>query len=132
MGWAFALTIGASLANLLFHALHAPALPWSILPILFYSVGMALAFPTVTLLALDLFPLRRGLAASCQTFLQTGGAAVVAAFAWMVWQSMRSLAVTQVTGVAAAGIFFALYRLALRHKVPAPVVSAAALETAVP
>jgi DHA1 family bicyclomycin/chloramphenicol resistance-like MFS transporter len=35
---------------------------------MFYAAGMALAMPSLTLLALELFPLNRGLAASLQGF----------------------------------------------------------------
>jgi DHA1 family bicyclomycin/chloramphenicol resistance-like MFS transporter len=43
-----------------------PALPWTVLPVMIYTVGMALAMPSISLLVLDLFPENRGLAASLQ------------------------------------------------------------------
>ena len=101
-GWAFAAMGGAAIANLAFHSLHAPVLPWSLVPVFFYSFGMALAFPTLTLRALDLFPEQRGLAASCQGFIQTGGAALVAIIAPLVWGSALSLAKTQMTVLVVA------------------------------
>lgn len=54
--------------NLAFSAAAEPTLPWSVLPIMIYTVGMALAMPSITILGLDLFPHNRGLAASLQGF----------------------------------------------------------------
>jgi DHA1 family bicyclomycin/chloramphenicol resistance-like MFS transporter len=82
--------------NLVFHLVHAPGLPWSVAPLAVYVLGMSLSFPTLTLLALDLFPVQRGLAASCQAFIQTTGAALNAVVAPLVWASVRSLAIAQV------------------------------------
>jgi DHA1 family bicyclomycin/chloramphenicol resistance-like MFS transporter len=62
----------AALANVSFHAWHHAQLPWSVAPIFFYSIGMALAMPSLVLFGLDLFPAQKGLAASCQAFLMTG------------------------------------------------------------
>lgn len=99
---AFGLMGGAAVVQLVFHALHAPALPWSVAPLIVYVLGMSLSFPTLTLLALDLFPVQRGLAASCQAFLQTMGAALVALLAPWVWGSVRLLATTQAVVLAVA------------------------------
>lgn len=52
--------------NVGYHALFPPALPWTVLAVMFYTIGMSLAMPSLTLLALDLFPHNRGLAASLQ------------------------------------------------------------------
>jgi DHA1 family bicyclomycin/chloramphenicol resistance-like MFS transporter len=83
----------AALANLLLNQLYPPSLPWSILPIPLYTTGMALAMPTLTLLALDIFPSRRGMAASCQTFVQSAGNALAAGLlAPLLWDSTRHLA----------------------------------------
>ena len=79
MGLAAALNIGLNLAL-------PPALPWSIVPIFGFTLGMSLAMPSLTLQALDLFPERRGLAASCQGFLQaifnTVAAGLIAPALW--------------------------------------------------
>jgi MFS transporter, DHA1 family, multidrug resistance protein len=63
--------VGAGGLNLAYHAWFPPALPWSVLPLLFYAFGMSLVAPMVTLLVMDLFPRLRGLVASCQSFTQT-------------------------------------------------------------
>jgi DHA1 family bicyclomycin/chloramphenicol resistance-like MFS transporter len=51
--------------------------PWSVLPLFFYTFGMSIAAPGATLLVLDLFPHIRGTVASCQSFTQTMLAALV-------------------------------------------------------
>ena len=54
--------------NLAYSAVFPPALPWSVLPVMIYAAGMSLAMPSITLLALELFPLNRGLTSSLQGF----------------------------------------------------------------
>jgi DHA1 family bicyclomycin/chloramphenicol resistance-like MFS transporter len=73
----FIFLIGASMANVLYHAFFPPAVPWSVLPLFFYTFGMSIAAPGATLLVLDLFPHIRGTVASCQSFTQTMLAALV-------------------------------------------------------
>jgi DHA1 family bicyclomycin/chloramphenicol resistance-like MFS transporter len=65
------LLIGASAANVLYHWYFPPAIPWSVLPLFFYTLGMSLVAPVLTLLVMDLFPNIRGTVASCQSFTQT-------------------------------------------------------------
>ena len=65
---AFGFIFAAAALNLGYSALAEPALPWSVAPILVYTVGMALAMPSLTLAALDLFPQNRGLTASLLGF----------------------------------------------------------------
>jgi DHA1 family bicyclomycin/chloramphenicol resistance-like MFS transporter len=74
----FCLLIGAAVFNTVYHALFAPALPWSVAPLFFYTFGMSMVAPGATLLVLDLFPNIRGTVAACQSFLQTMLAALVA------------------------------------------------------
>lgn len=74
----FVFLIGAASANLIYHLLQSPALPWSVLPLFFYTLGMSLSAPALTLLTLDLFPETRGIAASCQSFVQTMLSALIA------------------------------------------------------
>jgi DHA1 family bicyclomycin/chloramphenicol resistance-like MFS transporter len=70
--------IGATVANLLYHAFFPPALPWSVLPLLFYGLGFSIVAPVIMLLVMDLFPNMRGLVSSCQSFTQTMLGALVA------------------------------------------------------
>lgn len=64
----YLIMFGAALANIVHSALAEPAVPWSVLPVMCYTAGMALAMPSIMLLALDLFPRNRGLASSLLGF----------------------------------------------------------------
>ncbi|MEJ2291190.1 MAG: hypothetical protein P8Y05_05670 [Deinococcales bacterium] len=57
--------------NVALNLCQVPAVPWLVLPLPVYTFGLALQAPAVTLFALDLYPARRGLAASVQGFVQT-------------------------------------------------------------
>lgn len=104
----------AALSNLALNLAVAPSLPWAVLPLFFYTFGMSLAMPCLTLFALDPFAAQRGLAASCQTFLQSGFNSIAAGIiAPLLWGSTLSLAwgmggVMLLGGIAALG----RYRLA--------------------
>jgi DHA1 family bicyclomycin/chloramphenicol resistance-like MFS transporter len=62
---------GAAIWNLAYSAWGTPGVPWSVLPVMTYTIGMSLAMPSITLLALELFPKNRGLTASLQGFEQS-------------------------------------------------------------
>lgn len=88
MGVAACVNLGLALAGI-------TALPWPVLPFFLYTIGMSLSMPCLTLYALDPFPMQRGLAASCQTFLQAGFNGLVAALvAPAVWHTPTTLALT--------------------------------------
>ncbi|MGB7479032.1 MAG: multidrug effflux MFS transporter [Burkholderiaceae bacterium] len=74
----FVFLIGAGIFNAGYHAFFPAALPWSVAPLFFYTFGMSIVAPGVTLLVLDLFPEIRGIVASCQSFTMTMLAALVA------------------------------------------------------
>jgi DHA1 family bicyclomycin/chloramphenicol resistance-like MFS transporter len=57
--------------NLLYNLLFPLGLPWAVLLIGLYTVGMSIAMPSISLLILDLFPRTRGMAASLQAFLSS-------------------------------------------------------------
>ena len=108
----YAVMATASVLNLFYCALFTPALPWTVLPVMAYTVGMAIAMPGLTLLALDLYPTLRGMTASLQGFMHSLiaglSAGVVSPFVaghaltlalsmsaflllgWMAWQLYRS------------------------------------------
>jgi DHA1 family bicyclomycin/chloramphenicol resistance-like MFS transporter len=99
----------AALANVVLNLWLPPALPWSVLPIFVYTFGMSLAMPCLTLLALEPFPRQRGLAASCQMFLQSGINGLVAGvLAPALWDSTLTMAlgmgVLMLLGAASAFI----------------------------
>jgi len=66
---AYTFMIVAALGNLVYALLLPPALPWAVIPIMIYGIGFAMAMPSVTLITIDLFPTRRGMAASLQGFV---------------------------------------------------------------
>jgi DHA1 family bicyclomycin/chloramphenicol resistance-like MFS transporter len=87
-----------------------PGLPWSVLPLFVYTTGMALAMSALTILALDPFANERGLAASCQTFLQSGTNGLVAGLVVpLLWSSTQTLAFGMagfaLVGAAATGLY---------------------------
>ncbi|WP_323001996.1 multidrug effflux MFS transporter [Denitromonas sp.] len=106
----------AAVGNLAVSQWLAPGLPQSVMPLACYTLGMSLTMPALTLMALDLFPLRRGLAASCQSFMQMALNALTAAVtAPLLWGSVQTLSLGMVMylvlGALAASA--ALYRSAV-------------------
>lgn len=53
--------------------------PWAVVPVILYVYGLALTIPGLTILALDMFPEKRGMAASIQGVLQSLFFTVIAA-----------------------------------------------------
>ena len=108
----YAVMGAAAVGAVLFHALHPPALPWTVLLMLAYAAGMSLAMPSITLLALDLFPRQRGTAASVQGFTQAMSNTLLAGVVSpLVAGSQLGLAITA-AGCLLLG--FACWSLSLR------------------
>jgi DHA1 family bicyclomycin/chloramphenicol resistance-like MFS transporter len=108
----------AAVFNIGYSTFFPPALPWTVLPVMIYTVGMALVMPSVSLIALDLFPKLRGMTSSLQGFAHSlfsgltaglvspllshsaltlacgmGGMALLGGLAWMLY--LRVVAVTR-------------------------------------
>lgn len=110
----FSLLLGAGAFNVGYHAFFPPALPWSVLPMFFYTFGMSLVAPGITLLVLDLFPAIRGISAACQSFVQTMlGALVAGVLAPWLSQLPLSLAAGQLACVL---LGFGMWRGALAQQ----------------
>ncbi|MFU2488999.1 multidrug effflux MFS transporter [Thauera sp. WH-1] len=93
VGAGFAVMLVGVALNLAVAAGLPAGVPQSILPIAVFSCGMALATPSMSLLALELFPARRGMASSCQSFVQIGLNTLSAGVAApLLWASPLSLA----------------------------------------
>jgi len=91
----FAITALASLANVVGNLIWAAALPWAFVPLTAYAFGWALLVPVVTLMLLDLYPARRGLASSLQASIgSTANALVAGVLVPWVMHDTRALAVT--------------------------------------
>lgn len=104
----YVLLVGAGVVNVVYHALFPPAIPWSVIPLFFYTFGMSLTAPGITLLILDLFPNIRGIVASCQSFTQTMLAAGVSGL-------IAPLLSHSVLWLASGQLAFALIGMALWH-----------------
>ncbi len=107
IGIGFCFLIAAAAANVGYHLLFPPALPWSVLPMFFYTFGMSIVAPGATLLTLDLFPHIRGTVASCQSFAVTlAGALVAGVIAPFLSHSVLWLALGQLGfGLAALALW---------------------------
>jgi DHA1 family bicyclomycin/chloramphenicol resistance-like MFS transporter len=77
----FALMSVSLLWNVTYNAVYVAAVPWAVLPLFVYTLGLALVMPAVQNEALGLFPDNRGLAASLQSFIQMMMFALVSGFA---------------------------------------------------
>lgn len=113
-GLGYALCVLAGVANVAYTLIAtAPTLPWAVLPMALNAFGIALVFPIITLMILDMYPRQRGAASSMQAFVGLAfnavlaglvsplvshwGAMVLAAaslllsvFAWTVWRLYRA------------------------------------------
>jgi len=111
IGIGYAVMFVAAICNVVLNMAVPPTLPWTLAPIIFYVLGMSTAAPSLTLLALDLFPSQRGLASSCQGFLSLGASSIMSAFIAIFWGSTLSLAWTMLTILAGGAIMILLYRV---------------------
>ena len=66
---AYLFMLTASLANVAYCGFFTPSIPWAVVPIMVYALGTAMAMPSISIMTLDLFPTRRGMAASLQGFV---------------------------------------------------------------
>lgn len=74
----FVIMLAVSLVNVAANALFAAHAAWALVPIAVFAFGWALMVPVVTLMVLDLFPERRGLASSLQAVVGSVANGVVA------------------------------------------------------
>lgn len=101
----YLLMVSAAVINLGLNLALPPALPWSVMPIFVYTLGMSLAMPCLTILALDPFPEQRGLAASCQTFFQSSCNSFAAAILVpLLWGSPLTLSLGMITLMSLGGL----------------------------
>lgn len=83
----------AAVANTAYAFAAPPSIPWAVIPLMVYGIGFAMAMPSISLITLDLFPTRRGMAASLQGFV-SGMVNVLTAgvVSPLLWHSPRGLA----------------------------------------
>jgi DHA1 family bicyclomycin/chloramphenicol resistance-like MFS transporter len=90
----FAIMLSVSSLNVVANVLFPAQVGWALIPIGIYAFGWAMMVPVVTLMVLDLFPARRGMASSLQAFVGSAANGVVAgAIAPLVMHSTVHLAV---------------------------------------
>ncbi|MDG6777733.1 MFS transporter [Thiomicrorhabdus sp. zzn3] len=90
-----------------------PRVWWVVGPLVFYAIGFALANPALSIVALDCLPSKRGLAASVQSLMQMGTAALVASFVVpLVHHSLWLMACSQALMLLIAGALW----LSVRHQ----------------
>jgi len=106
----------AAAANLAYSVLAEPAVPWAVVPIMVYGIGFAMAMPSISLITLDLFPTRRGMAASLQGFVSGMVNTVVAGVISPVLSDDTRLLALGMAAMVAAG--FASWRLYVRSARP--------------
>lgn len=101
--------------NLAANALFTAHVSWALLPIAVFAFGWALMVPVVTLLVLDLYPERRGLASSLQAFVgSTANGVVAGVIAPLVMHSTLLLACAS-AGMTCVGLVAWVY---LHHRWP--------------
>lgn len=107
MAFAYALMGAAALANLGYSLTSAVQWPWAVLPVGLTALGVAIAFPLLSLALMERFPQCRGSASSLQMALSLGvNAAVAGVLAPLVQTADHHLALA---AAALTGIGFLLH-----------------------
>ena len=83
----------AVVANLAASWLVPGRLPWAVLPIGLYTMGLAVAMSSLQVMISDLSPERRGMVSSCQGFVQSSANSLAAGLLVpLIWGSQLGLA----------------------------------------
>ena len=106
-------------SNVLYHLLtNMPVVPWAVLPITCYTLGIALLMPILSLQIMGTFPHMRGLASSLQGFTQMSVFAIMAgAVVPHLFHSGLALALGQAITVSLGML---IWWLSTRHKAQNP------------
>ena len=106
----YALMASAAAVNILYNFTAPLSVPWAVLPITLYTIGMSLAMPSISIVVMDLFPSTRGMAASLQGFVSTFMNSVVAGLVSpFLSGSGRSLALGMAAILAAGFVCWTLF-----------------------
>jgi DHA1 family bicyclomycin/chloramphenicol resistance-like MFS transporter len=91
----FVIMLVVAVLNLLANLLFTAHVSWALFPIAVFAFGWAMMVPVITLLVLDLYPARRGMASSMQAFIGSSANGIVAGvIAPLVMHSTVALAAT--------------------------------------
>ncbi len=116
IGIAFCVSALAAVWNLLANFLLPDTVLTRIPQLALQSFSMNLAFPSLTLMALDMFPERRGMAASCQGFIHTLiMSAVAGVLAPLLWDSTRQMSIAMAIMCALSFVLYLGSRRLARH-----------------
>jgi DHA1 family bicyclomycin/chloramphenicol resistance-like MFS transporter len=97
--------------NVAYNLHGLPSVPWAILPLALYNLGMFLAMVSLQMLALDLFPDRRGMASSCQGTVQNGVTTLVAGLVVpLLWDTTLHMALGMASFMLAGFLLFLFAR----------------------
>lgn len=112
--------VGAA-GNLAYSLAVAPSVPWAVIPIMVFGIGFAMAMPSISLINLDLFPTRRGMAASLQGFV-SGMVNVLTAgvVSPLLWHDTRWMAAGMAAMAALGYLCWWLYLRSARRKAAEP------------
>jgi DHA1 family bicyclomycin/chloramphenicol resistance-like MFS transporter len=118
----------AALGNLVYAFSVPPSIPWAVIPLMVYGIGFAMAMPSISLITLDLFPTRRGMAASLQGFVSGMVNVLIAGVVSpLLWDHPLRLALGMVAlMLLGLGCWLLYLRSARRraHDLPPPLTSA--------
>ena len=107
--YGFVIMLSVSILNLAANFLFTPHVSWALLPIAIFAFGWALMVPVITLLVLDMYPERRGMASSLQAVIaSTANGFVAGALAPLVMHSAIGLAGASL-GMMSIGLVAWLY-----------------------
>lgn len=113
--WGFTIMLLMSVINVVANALWPAHVSWALIPINVFAFGWALMMPVVTLLLLDLFPMRRGLTSSLQAVVASAANGLVAGvISPLVMHSTLAMAVASLL-MMCVGLFSWIY---LRRHAP--------------
>ena len=107
--YGFAIMLLIALINLAANILFKAEASWALIPISIFSFGWAMMVPVVTLLVLDLHPMRRGMASSLQSFIgSTANGLVAGLIAPLVMHSTVAMAAVSL-GMMCVGLIAWIY-----------------------
>lgn len=111
----FVIMSSISVLNLAANLVLPVHVSWSLLPIAIFAFGWALMVPVVTLLVLDLYPERRGMASSLQAFVGSAANGLVAGVVVPLVMHSTALLAAASLGMVCIGLVSWVY---LHHRWP--------------
>ena len=123
----FAIMVLAAVLDVSYASLFSPRVPWAVIPLFFYGLGIAVAAPGITILNLEIFPRVKGLASSLQGFFSMLIFSFVSgAVAPLLFDSALKLAIGGMVGLALSAFFWWLSRRPAAEVISLPAPAAEA------